>query len=142
MAALELLLSRLDGVRQCGSDYVAKCPAHDDRSPSLTVAETPDGRILLHCFAGCEALAVLEACGLSWADVMPPDAGAYRQEHRVRRPFGSFAVLHAVAKEALVVQICAAALAEGTVLPEEDRQRLVLAGARLHEALDMVRGDA
>lgn len=49
---------------------VCRCPAHDDRSPSLSVAQTRDGRPLVHCHAGCEQMAVITALkGLGlWAD--------------------------------------------------------------------------
>jgi hypothetical protein len=140
MASVDVVLSRLEGVRKVGRDYVAKCPAHDDRSPSLTVSEGENGRILLHCFAGCEALAVLEACGLRWEDVMPDEVRDF--ERPIRRPFDPAAILHAVAREALVAQIAAAWLADGKPLPAGDRERLVVASERLHEALDMVRGYA
>lgn len=58
--------------KQLGYDsgkHVAQCPAHDDRSPSLSVRECDDGRVLLHCFAGCETRSIVEALGLSWADL-------------------------------------------------------------------------
>jgi hypothetical protein len=38
---------------------MACCPAHDDRNPSLSVRRAPDGRVLVHCFAGCSLDAVL-----------------------------------------------------------------------------------
>ena len=50
---LEPMLSRLDGVRRVGSGWLARCPAHPDREPSLSVGEGEGGRLLLHCFAGC-----------------------------------------------------------------------------------------
>jgi len=40
---------------------MCRCPVHDDRTPSLSVSRKPDGRVLLHCFAGCEGLQVIEA---------------------------------------------------------------------------------
>ena len=46
-------------------DYMAQCPAHDDRTPSLHVTDR-DGKVLLSCQAGCESLAVVEAAGLDW----------------------------------------------------------------------------
>ncbi len=57
------------GGRKVGSDYVAKCPAHDDRNPSLSLKDA-DGRVLVHCHAGCEQQAVVEALrGLGlWPD--------------------------------------------------------------------------
>ena len=66
------LLGRLERVRRSGgSSYVARCPAHDDREPSLSVGEGDDGRLLLYCHAGCSVETVVEAMGLSLADLMP-----------------------------------------------------------------------
>ena len=66
------LLSRLSGVRSTGRDrWIAKCPAHDDRSPSMTVRQLPDGRTLMYCFAGCETAAILDALGLTFSDLFP-----------------------------------------------------------------------
>ena len=55
--------------RPSGPGWKARCPAHDDRTPSLSIAAGKDGRVLLRCWAGCETLAVLGALGLSWADL-------------------------------------------------------------------------
>jgi hypothetical protein len=57
MSDLNLLLSHLDGARRItDSRYIAKCPAHDDGDPSLSIRQLPDSRILIKCFAGCGAL--------------------------------------------------------------------------------------
>jgi hypothetical protein len=48
--------------------FMAKCPAHKDRSPSLSIREGKDGRVLVRCFAGCALDAVLDARGLRTAD--------------------------------------------------------------------------
>jgi hypothetical protein len=44
MRPVELILDRLEGIRRRGESYQAQCPAHDDREPSLSVAEGEDGR--------------------------------------------------------------------------------------------------
>lgn len=62
---VQKVLERLEGVRRQGSAWVARCPAHADRGPSLSIREGDDGRVLVHCFAGCETAAVLRALGLS-----------------------------------------------------------------------------
>ena len=62
---LAALLARLDGVRRCGAGFTARCPAHHDRHPSLTISVTDGGRVLLHCFAGCAFGEILGAAGLS-----------------------------------------------------------------------------
>ena len=48
--------------------WMALCPAHKDRSPSLAINETDD-RLLLHCFAGCEIKYVAAAVGLDMSDL-------------------------------------------------------------------------
>jgi hypothetical protein len=74
MSDLSELISRLDGVRRItDSRYMAKCPAHSDGDPSLSIKQLPDSRILIKCFAGCGALEVLEAIGLDWGTLMPDD---------------------------------------------------------------------
>jgi putative DNA primase/helicase len=49
---------------KAGSGYVACCPAHDDRKPSLSIRLGHDGRILVHCHAGCEQSQVISALEL------------------------------------------------------------------------------
>ena len=44
-----------------GSYGTARCPAHDDRRPSLSVSDGLDGRVLVHCHAGCDQGAVWDA---------------------------------------------------------------------------------
>jgi DNA primase len=50
-------------VRRVAGGYLACCPAHDDRHPSLSVGTGAEGRLLLHCFTGCPFAAVLTALG-------------------------------------------------------------------------------
>lgn len=63
------LLDRLEGVKTTRGGWVARCPAHDDRSPSLSVGEGLNGRALLHCHAGCSTESVLNAIGLTFKDL-------------------------------------------------------------------------
>ena len=46
--------------RKCGSGWIARCLAHDDRHPSLSITER-DGKLLVHCHAGCSQEAVWES---------------------------------------------------------------------------------
>lgn len=54
------LLSRLKRVRPSGDGWMARCPAHDDREPSLSIAIGKDGKVLLHCHAGCDQDRVID----------------------------------------------------------------------------------
>ena len=68
----DALLSKLLRVKKSGADrWMACCPAHQDKTASLSIKALSDGRVLLHCFGGCDAEAVLGAVGLTFADVMP-----------------------------------------------------------------------
>jgi hypothetical protein len=73
---VERLLGRLENVRRTGDGkWQARCPAHADRTPSLSVSTTRAGKVLIHCFAGCEAEAVLAAAGLTFRDLHPDSDG-------------------------------------------------------------------
>ena len=47
--------------RRCGAGFVCRCPAHDDRRPSLRISETKFGKVLIKCWSGCEQDAVIDA---------------------------------------------------------------------------------
>lgn len=59
-------------VRRRGAGWIAHCPAHADAEPSLSVKEKRDGKVLLHCFAGCTVHRIVEAIGLTTEDLKPP----------------------------------------------------------------------
>ncbi|MFN7022108.1 MAG: hypothetical protein ACK4WH_12380, partial [Phycisphaerales bacterium] len=54
-----------------GDAWSAKCPAHDDRDPSLSIGIGTDARVLLHCHAGCSVEAIVSTLGLAMRDLMP-----------------------------------------------------------------------
>jgi hypothetical protein len=65
---VDLVLGRLQGVRRNRTGWTAKCPAHEDRSPSLSIHEAGDGKVLAKCFAGCTIAMIAEGLGLRVAD--------------------------------------------------------------------------
>lgn len=68
----ETLLNHLHKVHNKGSGkWVACCPSHEDKTPSLAVTELSDGHILIHCFAGCSPEEVLASVGLQMTDLFP-----------------------------------------------------------------------
>lgn len=67
------VLARLAGVKRAGAGHVGRCPAHEDRQASLSIGTGRDGRVLLHCHAGCATEAVVAALGLDLRALMPPD---------------------------------------------------------------------
>ncbi len=68
---VDLVLGRLEGVRVSGASWVARCPAHDDRHASLSVARGKDGLALLTCHAGCTVEAIVAAIDWTMADLFP-----------------------------------------------------------------------
>src|SRR5262249_33016148 len=86
MTPVELVLSRLSGAKRNGTGWSARCPAHDDRAPSLSVGAGDDGRALICCHAGCSAEAVVQALDLTLQDLMPAAVGDCAPRYRLPKP--------------------------------------------------------
>lgn len=137
----DLVLSACKKVRQTGpSNWIACCPAHDDRSPSMTVREFDDGRVLLHCFGGCSVEEILGALGLKWDALFPdkPITQDFKPAHR--RPFPAGDVLAAVADDAFHVALFAANLAHGAKVTPEEYVAMLEAAGRISEGRRLALG--
>jgi len=129
------LLSRLEGVKRTGPGrWIARCPAHADKRASLSIRELEDGRILVHDFAQCSVHEVLAAAGLDMEDLFPEREIQHGRPER--RPFPAADILRCLAFEALVVASAGAAMVTGEPLSGVDRERLMLAVARIRGGLD------
>lgn len=138
----ETLLSRLDRVKRTGpGKWHARCPAHDDRGPSLSIRELDDGRVLLHCFSGCGVAEVVAAVGLDMAALFPEkiEARYDGKPSRERMPFSAMDALRAIDFEATVVFLSAQTLARGESLSNADRDRMAVAVERISAALEVAR---
>ena len=139
MTPVEVILSRLQKVKGKNGSWTACCPAHNDKGPSLAIREADDGRVLLHCFAGCEVNSVVTALGMDMTDLFPPDNKRrdYPTEGkpRLKPAFYASDLIRILAFEALVVSICAHDLRKGKALPDEDYERLKLAQQRIEEVM-------
>lgn len=96
----EALLGLLNGVKRTTRGWSSRCPSHNDKSPSLSVREADDGRILLHCFAGCTTPEVCNALGIRLSDLFlesPANQLAPQRVHRWR--LEKQATNHAVEKQ-------------------------------------------
>lgn len=86
-ASLDLIEERLHlagrQLKRRHDKIQAQCPAHDDHDPSLTVNVGERQNIVLHCHAGCETTAVLDALNLSWKDICTPQQVQARDVHYV-----------------------------------------------------------
>lgn len=134
----DALLERLDSVRATGREtWLARCPGHQDDKPSLSVRELPDGRVLVHCFAGCGVEEVLAAVGLDFDALFPPRAVAHPIA-RERLPFPAFDMLRALADEALIVLVVASRAAAGEPMTAADAKRVALAADRFMSARELL----
>lgn len=116
MSKAEKLVERLEFCKQVsGSRWIARCPAHDDRSPSLSVTQSDDGRVLIHCHAGCGANAILTSLQLEWADLYPDDDNFSPLIRRRERD----------SYNDLVVGIAEARMKEGHRLTEDDKRTVL-----------------
>ena len=75
------LLERLERVRPSGPGWVAQCPAHDDRQPSLSIHEGEKG-LLVRCWAGCQLSQICSALGLAIADLFYESCNQGRDARR------------------------------------------------------------
>ncbi len=82
---LERVLGRLSGVRKSLKGWTARCPSHDDRTPSLSIGLGKDGQVVLHCFAGCPFASIVQALGLQASDLFPVDAAASPRQKETTR---------------------------------------------------------
>jgi hypothetical protein len=139
---LDPLISRLSGVKQTAHGrWIARCPAHEDRSPSLAIRELDDGRVLLHCFAGCEVGAVVAAVGLRISDLFAaPLALEQNFLPRIHAPFNAHEALACLAAESAIVAIAASDAALGKPINLTDAQRVALAAGRIASALEAAHG--
>ncbi len=130
----DILLQQLQKVKQTKPGcWIACCPAHDDRTASLSIRELDDGRVLVHCFAGCSVEEVLGAAGLTFDALYPEKPIEHGKPER--RPFPTADILRAIAFESTLVLIAAADLLAGQPFTEANRARLALACSRIQAAL-------
>lgn len=146
MRPVDKLLDRLDKVRKSGAGWTARCPAHDDRTASLSLAETDDGRALVHCFACCPMPDVLAALGLTSSDLFPErikskmtreERNAVRERMRAANMAAAINVLD---RESTVVVIAAQDVLEGRALSPEDCGRLQQAAQIIRDARAVIHG--
>ena len=57
--------------RRSSAKWDGQCPAHDDSHPSLSITVADDGKVLIHCFAGCDVKEILKALGMTVRDLFP-----------------------------------------------------------------------
>jgi hypothetical protein len=136
--ALNRLLGCLDGVVNRGSGkYMARCPAHDDKSPSLSIKETSDGTILIRCFAGCTIHEIVSAVGMEVYDLFPDNGDYYQSSQKPRHNYKD--LLLCLARESMFIYMVADALSKGETLCEHDQQRLLQVVTKINQIQEVAR---
>jgi len=131
-APIDLILPLLTKARQRQpGQWSACCPGHDDKRPSLSVRETPEGAVLVHCFSGCSADAVVAALGLSLADLFPPRKLSGNEPKRQPRLLTAGQALELLDREAQLVAVAASNMLHGVVLNQNDLTRITQAAGRI-----------
>jgi hypothetical protein len=129
------LLNRLDRVKQIGPGrWIARCPAHEDRSPSLSIRELDDGRVLLKDFGGCDTESVLTALGLRMADLFPGPVQNYGPSQSTTPARD---LLMVIDREVLVVLLILNDVLNQRIILESQIDRLMLAASRIGSARDV-----
>jgi hypothetical protein len=107
----------------------------------MTVRELDDGRVLVHCFSGCDVEQILNGAGLEFDALFPPKPPSSDHVAPLRRPFPAADVLEALASETLYVAYMAATMAQGYVLEPRDRAILDQSFERIWEARRLALGE-
>ena len=114
--------------------FVAKCPAHDDGSPSLCIRDKGDV-LLIHCHANCDPLEVMDAVGLTLADLF------VEHDHHGPTPrrdrWNARAMLRELSDESVVVLIAATDMLQNRPLPPDDYKRLRAAVDRIARIVEV-----
>jgi len=119
--SIENLLQRLTKVKGGRDRWTASCPAHEDRSPSLAIRETEDGRILLKCFGGCSVQEIVGAIGMDIGELFPPDDKLSHHKPKVKNAFYATDLLRVIEFESVLVSVAASNLANGVKLTDKHK---------------------
>lgn len=119
--------------------WMARCPAHGDKRPSLAIRYEDDGRILLHCFSGCDPEAILGAVGMQFSDLFPEPL-TREFIPKIAAPFSALDALNCLAQESGIIAIAASDIALGKTLSDHDAERVATASGRIAAALEAVHG--
>jgi hypothetical protein len=142
MTPTDNVINRLEAVRQRQpGQWSARCPAHADKGPSLSVRESTDGAVLIHCFAGCTPAEVVGAMGLELHDLFPPRETPPGAPKRTPRLLTAGQALELLANEALFIAVALTNYLNGITLTTMDTERLRLAAGRINLLKEQVKGN-
>ena len=124
--SLETILAKMSKVRKSNRGYMACCPVHDDKNPSMTITETDDGKVLCHCFScGARGSDVVEALGLTPGELFSGAfTGTYDPKYKLKKT---------ELEDDLVIMMYEQGKQRGDYLTHSDYKRYKLAKARIEQ---------
>lgn len=136
---IDSILNRLEKVRRTGpGKWIACCPAHADKRPSLAVKLTDDDKILLKCWAGCDVESIVSAIGLTLSDLMPEKPQGYdRTRARVPR-FNRSEMFDRLLHESIILGLGIRQLLSGKELSPADIESI----GKAESLIDELRAEA
>jgi len=131
---IDIFLTALDKVKKTGyNKWIACCPVHNDKTPSLAIRLVEGDRLLFHCFGcGANGVEICKALNIDPGELFPPKLENYKRE---RTPFPADQILTALAHEAGIVTAASYAIANCEKLSANDVRRIEMAKDRLTEGL-------
>ena len=141
MADIGLILSALRKVKRVGEGkWLACCPVHNDRSPSLAVTQKPDGIILIRCFGcGATGMDVCGALGIEPNALFPPtDNPRYKKQSR--SGFSAWQLLNALQKDLIFLVVAANQMLKDGAFDQADVNYLTSICQRVNDGLRHLEG--
>lgn len=103
ISPLDRVLDLLPDAKRKNGYYMARCPAHEDKEPSLSISQGNKG-VVLTCHAGCDTALILEEIGLDYPDLFEDDlysgnghkkpTATEKHEWTIKDPDGNAAAIH------------------------------------------------
>jgi len=137
MSKLDNFVSRLNKAKRTGKDsWIACCPAHQDKNPSMTIKEVQEGMLLVHCFAGCSITDIVGAIGMDLSDLMP-DRVADEVRKPSKIPFNARDVLECIKSDATLLCVFISDTVNNKQITASDAANAYKAAARIVAATQM-----
>lgn len=138
--AHNIILSYLSKVKRVGDGkYMASCPCHTDKTPSLSIKIDTDQTILMHCFScGANGVEICAAIGIDQTSLFPPGDGNYRRQDAIG--FSSRQLVHSLGDDLVRLLVIANEIKNVNGISEDDRRFVADIAAKVSRGLDMLEG--
>jgi hypothetical protein len=135
---IDTVLSKVHKLKKTGDcKWLACCPAHDDKTPSLAI-KLADDRILIHCFAGCDVSSIVSALGLELSDLMPESKRHSRPDNK-RPKFNKSELFDRIVEESAILIVAIRQVFSGTPLNDGDMERVIKAEGIIDDIIQEAR---